>query len=95
VESCGNPKMEDHLFFNCLMLDSIWREIVKWLEVLVVLPEGGQNHLFLLKNLVPSNIKTRDWTRVIWFSTISLTWQTRNEMIFNQIVFYIAKIIRS
>jgi hypothetical protein len=46
---CGNPEMEDHLFFNCPTLGLIWREIVKWLGVPIVLPEGGQNHLFLLK----------------------------------------------
>jgi hypothetical protein len=41
VGGCGNSETEDHLFFNCPMLGSIWREIVKWLGVPIALPKGG------------------------------------------------------
>jgi hypothetical protein len=84
VGGCGNPETEDHVFFNCPMLGSIWRKIVNWLGVHLVFPEGGHDHLSLLKNLVPCNNKTRDRVGVIWFTTIYLIWKTRNDMIFNQ-----------
>jgi hypothetical protein len=83
VGGCGNPETEEHLFFNCPMLGSVWRKIVNWLGVPLVLPEGGYIHLNTLKNMVPCNIKIRDKIAVIWFSTISSIWRTRNDMIFN------------
>jgi hypothetical protein len=49
--------------------------------------KGDQNHLYLLKNLVSSNIKTHDRIGVVWFYAISLIWKTRNDMVFNQIGF--------
>jgi hypothetical protein len=61
VGGCGNPESEDHVFFNCPMLGSIWRKIVNWLGVPLVLPKGGHNHLSLLNFLVPCNIKICDW----------------------------------
>jgi hypothetical protein len=66
------------------MLGSIWRKIVNWLGVSLVFPEGGHNHLSLLKNLVLCNIKTSDRVGGIWFTTIYLIWKTRNDMTFNQ-----------
>jgi hypothetical protein len=52
VGGCGKPETEDHVFFNCPMLRSVWRKIVNWLGVPLVFPEGGYNHLIILKNLV-------------------------------------------
>jgi hypothetical protein len=85
VGGCGNPETEDHLFFNCPMLSSIWKKITSWLGVPLVFPEGGYNHLSLFKNLVPCSIKTSDRISVIWFSTISIAWKNRNDMVFNHI----------
>jgi hypothetical protein len=67
------------------MLGSVWRKILNWLGAPTALPDGGYNHLSLLKNIVPCNIKIRDRISVIWFSTISIIWKTRNDMIFNHI----------
>jgi hypothetical protein len=64
------------------MLGSIWRKLANWLGIPLAFPEGGHNHLTLLKNIVPCSIKNRDRISVIWFSTISLVWKNRNEMIF-------------
>ncbi|GAU43855.1 hypothetical protein TSUD_174730 [Trifolium subterraneum] len=83
VGGCVNPETEDHLFFNCPMLGAIWREIVRWLGILVVLAEGGPTHLLTLKNLVLGNGKVRDRMGVIWFVVVSLIWKVRNYMIFN------------
>ncbi|GAU50659.1 hypothetical protein TSUD_241690 [Trifolium subterraneum] len=83
VGGCGNPEMEDHLFFNCPTLGAIWRGIARWLGIPIVFAEGGPDHLLNLKNLVPGNDKIRDRMGVIWFVVVSLIWKVRNELIFN------------
>jgi hypothetical protein len=84
VGGCGGIETEDHLFFNCPTMGVVWRELVRGIGIPVVLAEGGPAHLSLWKNLVIGNSKSRDRIGAIWFSTISLIWKVRNDIIFNQ-----------
>ncbi|MCI28848.1 cytochrome P450, partial [Trifolium medium] len=50
VGGCGGIESEDHLFFNCPMMGSVWRELVRWVGIPVVLAEGGPAHLSIWLN---------------------------------------------
>ncbi|PNY15474.1 ribonuclease H [Trifolium pratense] len=80
---CGKAKTENHLFFNCPIFAVTWRELVKWLEVPTVLPEGGYDHLVSFKSLICGKAKTKERLGVIWFSNVYCIWKVRNEMVFN------------
>jgi hypothetical protein len=87
VGGCGSQETEEHLFFNCPSLGAIWREIVRWIGILVALAKGGADHLIIFKNLLLGNVKTRDRMGVIWCAAVKLIWQTRNNIVFNQTSF--------
>jgi hypothetical protein len=84
VGGCGSAETENHLFFNCPILSVTWREIVKWIGIPIVLPEGGYDHLVMFKGLICGKAKIKEMLGVIWISNIYSIWKARNAMIFNQ-----------
>jgi hypothetical protein len=83
VGVCGKAETENHLFFNCPNLAVSWRELVKWIGIPIVLPEGGYDHLVMFKGLICGKAKIKEMLGVIWISNIYSIWKARNAMIFN------------
>jgi hypothetical protein len=83
VGGCGGVETESHLFFNCPTLSVVWGEVIKWLRIPVVLPEGGFDHLSIFMGLGNGCSKTKEKLGVIWFVAVYTIWKTRNAMIFN------------
>ncbi|GAU28753.1 hypothetical protein TSUD_372620 [Trifolium subterraneum] len=61
---------------NCPTLSVVWREVIKWLRIPVVLPEGGFNHLLLFMGLGNRGFKTKEKLGVIWFVAVNTIWRS-------------------
>jgi hypothetical protein len=84
VGGCGGAETEEHIFFKCPTLSVVWREIVNWLGIPIVLEKGGYDHLIVLNNLVHGKAKVKEILAIISYSTVYSIWKARNAMVFNQ-----------
>ncbi|MCH82216.1 cytochrome P450, partial [Trifolium medium] len=82
---CGSSESEEHVLFNCPILSSVWKEIVRWLGIPIAFAKGGYDHFQMFKGLIPGRARIKDMLSIIWLSTVNSIWKARNEMIFNQV----------
>ncbi|XP_045791643.1 uncharacterized protein LOC123886361 [Trifolium pratense] len=81
-------ELEDckHLFFNCNLMQQVWKSIYQWVGCAYHHYEEGWKHFNFFGDIVKSK-KGSKVKHLIWLATTWCTWRVRNNIIFRGTIF--------
>jgi hypothetical protein len=82
VHCLGREEVAMHLFLGCDFASFVWREIFRWLGLVLVLPPS-LGSLFECFIGAAGNKKVRGGFYLIWHATVWVIWKSRNKIIFS------------
>ncbi|KAG4984546.1 hypothetical protein D0Y65_028296 [Glycine soja] len=70
-----------HLFYACQVTASIWRQVIAWVGVNLVMPQTFGQLFKQFGGLLPGR-KSRRVKHILWHATCWCVWLSRNAIIF-------------
>jgi hypothetical protein len=92
VACVGSLESASHLFLHCDFAYSIWLDIFRWLDVIVIMP-GSLSSLFEYFIGLARSKKARKGFMLIWHTTLWQIWRSRNDVIFNNSLLNVAECV--
>lgn len=78
ISSCDQLESVGHLFLDIPLFGSLWYDIYRWLDIVIVCPINMLDHLNQFGYFVGISKSHRIWMFMIWCACIWIIWKGRN-----------------
>ncbi|KEH22114.1 hypothetical protein MTR_7g033295 [Medicago truncatula] len=79
---CGSTETSTHLFLHYIHFSSVWNHILRWLGVVLALPNDVTRQFTQFHHFGGVTKSRQSILQVIWFATVWEIWKERNNKIF-------------
>lgn len=83
---CNKDHIEttNHLFFRCELFSAVWYECLHWWGFQSPLFDSCKVHYFHFLGILLGSKEQRDIWELVWYATIWVIWNARNELLFKE-----------
>jgi hypothetical protein len=82
VADCGISESVQHLFLGCMLSNSVWQFVWKWIGIDFVASNNISHHFVHFSCLVGMPRSTFIFFKVIWLASVWVIWKEQNYRVF-------------